>query len=542
MESRMYRRISVNRFGQATGATVQPASADHHVAVLIRLRNDRRARALAEGLGLLLLFALAFVIRVHNIGRQSLWLDEAVQVWYSSLPIHTIITLLPQNDVQPPLYFVALHGWITAFGQSEEAVRLFSAISGALALPLLYLVGRTLAGRWVATLAALFVIVNPFDVWYSQEARAYATMATLALCAIWLLLHWVRTPRWGWGVPLLLADAFLLYTQSTTFLLLAAQAAYVAVVMFPRQKHGLRHKATSFWPLVGAFALWLPWVPALVEQTRRGETNWIPYATLGDAQAFFLTITGLDRAGPLSNQGLLRDLILGLLLLGAVVSLRRGWREALLLLSPAVVLFVLSTHTHSWAPRAVLFAVFGFALLVARVLARFPRPVGLVALLLLVGHDVFSVTPAKEPWRAMSTALCAHARPGDVLYVTPEYALDPLAYYTTAQTCPSLILTPRQPLPTTRSAFLDAVFARPGVEGRAMAWLSGRGTDDDKRVDQSLIARHARIWSICRYQGPGCPDWRAFSAFTLRPTQGTLFDWQGGIVVTSATIEGPGAQ
>lgn len=519
----------------------------------MRLRGDRRATALAEGLGLLLLFALALFARVHDIGLQPLWLDEAIQVWYSSLPIHAIIALLPQNDVQPPLYFVALHGWIIALGRSAAAVRLFSAILGAVAIPLLYLVGRTLAGRWAATLATLFMVVNPFHIWYSQETRAYATMATLALGAVWLLLRWAGTWRWGWGAALLLADALLLYTQSTTIMLVVAQAAYLAMVALPRraqQPHGprarsfqnLRRVAAGSWPLIGALALWLPWIPALVEQTGRDETSWIPYATFGDAQAFLLTLTGLDRPGPLSAQESLRDIVAGLLLLVAVVSLRRGWREALLLLGPTVVLFVLSTHAHSWAPRAVLFTVFGFALLVARGLARLPRPVGLVALLLLVGQGVFSTAPAKEPWNALADTLCAHARPGDVLYVTPEYALGPLAYYTTSQTCPALILTPDQPLPSTQSAFLDAVFARPSVEVRATDWLSGRATTAAKRVDRDLVARHATIWFVCRDQASQCPTWRTVSTFALRPDPTLYFTWQGRMNVTSATIEGIGSR
>jgi len=497
----------------------------------------RRGTGVVDGVLMLVLFVLALLVRVHDLGRQSLWLDEATQVWSSSLPVHTILARLAQSDTQPPLYYIALHGWMAAFGRSATDVRFLSAVAGALAPPLLYAVGRALAGRWVAALAALLLLANPFHIWYSQETRGYALMASLALAAAWLLLRWVGSVRPLWGVLLALANALLLYTQSTTVLFVAAQLGYVVVTTVPRHPFSTRMTLSIrlLWPFVGALVLWLPWVPTTFAQMGRGQTSWIPYATGGDAWTFLRALTGLDTGLGQVQPDLLHQIVAGLLLAVAVASLRAGWREALLFMGPAVLLFALSTHLHLWAPRAVLFAAGGMAVLVARGLARLPRPAGLAVLVLIAGLGALGPAPAKEPWRGLAAALCANARPGDVVYAAPDYALAPLVYYTMTQPCPPLILSHRQPLPTTPTAFLSQVFTRQGMEARAAAWLSGGGTPTEQGAYRQLIARHARIWFVCRDQGPSCPGPQG-APFRVRPVQRALFQWQGELIVTAARI------
>jgi len=98
-----------------------------------------------------------------------------------------------------------------------------------------------------------------------------------------------------------------------------------------------------------------------------------------------------------------------------------------------------------------------------------------------------------------------------------------------------LILSHRQPLPTTPTAFLSQVFTRQGMEARAAAWLSGGGTPTEQGAYRQLIARHARIWFVCRDQGPSCPGPQG-ATFRVRPVQRALFQWQGELIVTAARI------
>ncbi|MDB5077173.1 MAG: rane protein-like protein [Chloroflexi bacterium] len=475
------------------------------------------------------LFLLALVFRVHGIGDQSLWQDEAWEVWLSSLPLASIVRLLPQYDTSPPLYHFVLHEWMTVFGRSALAVRLLSAVGGALAIPLVYALGRRLADRRTAFIAALLVLINPFHIWYSQETRSYSVVATLVVGAVWCLLQWMETSRRLWGVLLFLLDAILLYTQSTTILVVAAQVTYIGVTLYRRRQWDF----TPVLPIVAALIMWAPWVPTMVQQANNGQTTWIPFTTLSDARDFMQQLTGMDRQPSLAGYDPVRLVIAVIFLACAVLSLRKGWPEALLLISPAIVLFLFGTHQHLWGPRTVLFAEFGIALLAARTLARLPFSIGgcLTALIVLGTLIGLSDTPAKEPWRGAAALLCTHASPGDVVYVLPPYALAPLAYATMERPCPELFLWPNQPLPRTPDGFLNRIFTGPIRSDTTGAWLAGQESPSDKIFDRRLVARRARIWLIRRdsFHVP----WQAVSIFDVTPGSPVAFQ---GLFIAYADI------
>ncbi len=487
----------------------------------------------------LALLVLALLVRAHALGAQSLWFDEAWQVWYSSLPVRTIVTLLPQNDTAPPLYYALLHGWMGLVGRSEVAVRFPSTLLGALAVPLVYAVGRDVAGRSVALLAALLVLVNPFHIWYSQEARAYAPVATVALGAAWCAVRWVETARPRWGVLVAIADVVLLYAQSTALLFVAAQVAYVGVALARRYAGAwdgsvrARARARALWPVAAALALWLPWVPSLLRQQAHGQTDWIPYVTLGDGLDFLRQGTGTGRWLPLPGQDGVRYGVEALLLVLAALSLRKGWREALLLLGPALLLFTLALHAHVWAPRAALVAVFGLALLAARGLTRLPRAatLGLAGVVVAINLATLTHGPTRAPWRELAALLCAQARPGDVLAVAPPYTVAALAYYTVDRRCPAVILSPRYRLPATWRSFRDAYFLSPMQQDEA-AWLHGAGPASAAGVARRLAAGRARLW-IVGYDGATGPD--AAPLFAVQDRPSILFH-QGGLVLARSRI------
>lgn len=488
----------------------------------------------------LLLFVVALALRLHQLSRSSLWVDEAWQVWYSSLPVRTILKLLPRNDTSPPFYYLFLHYWMSGIGRSELAVRLPSALAGALSVPILYATARTLVSRWTALVAAVLLLANPFAVYYSQEARSYAVMAVLAIAAVGCLLRTIETRSWRWASAVAVLDLLLLYTQSTTILLIAAQAAYVIFILRRERSEAVqnspkRSDAPLWTPLVVAIMLWLPWIPNLAKQAGHQETSWIPYARPGDAWLFLRQITGMDYTQPFPHQYLIRYLVAAIFLLGLVVSIRVGWREALFFLAPALLLFLAGFHSHLWAPRAALFAVFGFVLLLARLIVWLPRPAALLILAIVLIASFSAHLPGKEPWRSLASVLCAHAQAGDAVYLRPSYSVEPLGYYTTRKKCQHLVLAPGKLLPRKPALFAKQVFTHETKAQHLQTWLlvnTGART-----FNQDLARRHAHIWLVSRLapkQVAG--SWKAVTAFVLRPAAKPLFQ-QGGLVLDEATIQ-----
>ena len=70
-------------------------------------------------------------------------------------------------------YLLVAWPWAKVFGTGEVGLRSLSAGLGVGLVPLIYLCGNELVSRRAGLVAAAFAAVNPFMVWYSQEAREY---------------------------------------------------------------------------------------------------------------------------------------------------------------------------------------------------------------------------------------------------------------------------------------------------------------------------------------------------------------------------------
>src|ERR1041385_2696960 len=135
------------------------------------------------------------------IDTQSLWNDEGNTLRLVERPIGALIDAA-SHDIHPSGYYLALKGWWALTGESEFALRAFSAFMGVLTVACVYALGRALFAPGVGTLASLFVAVNSFSVYYGQEARMYALLALLAAAAILIFIRWTVHPSWKLALAL----------------------------------------------------------------------------------------------------------------------------------------------------------------------------------------------------------------------------------------------------------------------------------------------------------------------------------------------------
>jgi len=156
------------------------------------VRGGRESRALLlrrpAPFLLVAIVALGGFLRVHRIGAQGLWLDEAFSVWLGRQPVRQMLGWLVRIDQHPPLYYGILHLWMR-LGDGEAVVRGLSALCGTLTIPVMYLLGRRLADDGVGLLAALILAVSPFHVRFAQETRMYALLALNASLALYALVR-----------------------------------------------------------------------------------------------------------------------------------------------------------------------------------------------------------------------------------------------------------------------------------------------------------------------------------------------------------------
>ena len=126
---------------------------------------------------------LAFVLAMIRIDARSLWYDEGFSAAISGAPLRDHAHIARTIEPNMSAYHALLHLWREVFGSSETGLRGMSAVSIALAVPVLVALARRLHGAGTALVAGLILAVSPFVIRYGQEARAYA-LAVLVVTAM----------------------------------------------------------------------------------------------------------------------------------------------------------------------------------------------------------------------------------------------------------------------------------------------------------------------------------------------------------------------
>ncbi len=406
------------------------------------------ARWLAVGL---LVFALLVggVLRLWRIGEKSLWLDEVMSVRLATMDsLSATVKEVAKYDVHPPLYPVLHHLWMR-MGSSDGFARIPSAIFGIIAILLMYLLARELFGTPAGLIAALFMALSSYHIYFSQEARQYCLASTLGLLSTLLLVRIIgreKTPSpWLWAAYAL-SEILCLYAFALNLLLLVAHA-----VVFL----GLRARKNFVPWLVCQVCVALalaPWVPVLME--RRGKMKLIASAAAGGGQlpglgdiaaAFRSWLLGPDSlarwwlAEPgVSNLGpytliFLTLLALGMALAGLLSHIRQRRIIFILgtLLFLPILLFLLlpvpqvhvfeAKHLIFLQPLAVLVVVSGARKWRGRTLMA-----GLIGLLMAINLMqlivYYDANVQKEDWRSVAAYVKENERSRDLVVVNPKYA------------------------------------------------------------------------------------------------------------------------
>ena len=452
------------------------------------------------------------MLRVTNLTYHSIWFDEAVSIRWatSSAPRIIEVGMTLVEDRLPPLYYLLLKGWVGLGGLSEFSLRYLSVVFGVLLIAVVYALGSRLFNRRAGLLAALLIALNPFLIWYSQEARMYALAVLLSTFGVLCFILAINAPP-----------------PSPPTLLLPWLALGLSALA------GLyTHLYTGFlWP---ALALWLLLNPRLLKRV------WLPFSlTMGGVLLLFLPLaqaiwrfSGESTPGdPLADawgraldlfrafiiwQAPLPDrleqwvtVVSGLfLLLGVVMALRSrgGWLVVVLLLMPFLIAsaLLLRSDLAFFGQRYFIVMIPWIALLqavgVGRLSAigcRLSAIVGWAAAagLLVIFTAVpirgqWSVGAAKEAWRQTAAYMTAHVNPGDAVFIHPEWVRFPYQYYAARMKTPGQTYAAFFSVDDTTD--LDGPLS--GVVGaHPVVWLV------QSHIEQPDPARRVENWFAARY-------------------------------------------
>jgi len=198
---------------------------------------------LTPGLPLITLCIIGCILRVFNLDHQSMWFDEIASLVSAQQP--TVIEVVKTTLVterMPPLYPLCLHFWTSIFGYSEFALRIPSVLFGILSIPVLYLLTTTLFNKRVALIASFLLVVSPFHIWYSQEARGFTLTVLLNLLSVFFFLKIIDNKNSASHksyLPYFATTCCALYTNYLVFFTLVAQNV-VFLYHFIKNKPSIR--------------------------------------------------------------------------------------------------------------------------------------------------------------------------------------------------------------------------------------------------------------------------------------------------------------
>jgi mannosyltransferase len=366
--------------------------------------------------------------RLHT--TSELWLDEALSVNIARLSPGDLVDALTR-DGHPPLYYFLLHGWLSVFGDGNEAVRSLSAVFGIATLPLTYLVGRRLGGVRSGVAALLVMSASPFAVRYSTETRMYSLVMVLVLCG-WLAIRACLDRPTPLRLGLVaLAGGLLALTHYWSFYLLAA----VALTLAWGWRRGFPHAGSTLLGLVASVVVFLPWLPTFLEQAGSTGTPW----GRPERPTVVLMISLTDWGGGPNAEaqvlGIALLVLAGLALFGRALDrshlevdlrTRPGIRGEAWVAVLTVVLAILAGYAtnSAFASRytAVVFPL--VAVIVGYGLSRLPAQAWLPALAVVLAlsgiGDVRNVVTERTQAGELAGYIVDNGRPGDVVAFCPD--------------------------------------------------------------------------------------------------------------------------
>ncbi|MFO7653129.1 MAG: glycosyltransferase family 39 protein [Candidatus Krumholzibacteriia bacterium] len=488
---------------------------------------------------LLLVTLLAAVLRLWRLDAASLWVDE-IMTWRQAAPGGDLVFWRQVADaIHGPVYVAAV--WpLLRLADTEFALRLPAALAGIAAVPILAVAAARLLPRESARLAALLFALNPFHVWYSQEARGYAfaMLAVVALAAL-VVGPLRRGLTSGRGVALAVVAALGIGSHMSVLFVWAALALTVLVAGHHRDRRQLAGWAAVFaggvllaapW-LAGALGIWAVHrvVPgADVGDALRGATTFTPLA---------LPFTGYTFLFGFSLGPGLRELhveplaavrahapLLAVAALAAAVPLaaglwrwpRRSWYVLLWILVPLVAAVLLAMrNVKPFNPRYVAVVLPFVLLLVGHGLRSLPRRMALVwtaALVVLVTVSLaqyqFADRYAKEDVRAALDHVASSSAPDDPV-LAPVVTGVVRYYHEGAGEVIGTFETPQLGSDETARALV-----RDKLAGYDSAWVLLARTwyhDPDDRLPWALAAE-GRVRLAGRYPGVRVLRWERYAA------------------------------
>ena len=316
---------------------------------------------------------ITLIFGFYQVGNPELWRDELASWSFASRPVPDLIAAARHTGATQLAYYLVLHFWMAAFGDSADAMRAPSVLAMAGAAACVALIGRRLAGNWAGLLAGLVFALVPSVSRFAQEVRFYAFAVLAVTLATLLLLRALdrpSVPRWlGYAASLTLVGYIDLVALSVV-------AGHIAGTVLRCWNDRDRRQLWFLAAVAGGMAACVPVL--------------IAGATQAGSQIGWIARPGLDLTDfSFFGRNLFYSTsVAAALIILAILAWAAAWRDAAFLtalaIGPVAVVWLISQGSYSYFfPRYLLFTVAAWAVLAGIGLSRLDARIGVSAVLIL---------------------------------------------------------------------------------------------------------------------------------------------------------------
>ncbi len=343
--------------------------ATHLPAMNRILRSWRQSRHTWAHWFVIACILLAFTRLVFDLDAKPMWWDESLslqraeQAWGDLLRGRLVLWDGDNErvtwDQHPFAYYVLLGLLLRVTDDGVFILRFVSLLCATLLVPAIWGFARFLeakslvpryTGYWATGLAAL----NPFVLWYGQEARPYALWMLVSLTSFWFLWAWMDSWTMArqkfrqatrWGILYLLCMALALTTHFYAIMMIPLHGMFIFIYLHRLDRKLAVEMMTFLLLLTGTLAFLV--YRYIMSQPGAGS-NYVAMGVLDILQEIFHAFgTGLSTR--VEQVGWLDLLFQGLAVYGIWHAIRspthrrrQGWFLGTYLLVPVVVLFAAS--------------------------------------------------------------------------------------------------------------------------------------------------------------------------------------------------------
>ena len=371
---------------------------------------------------------IGFLLRLYELSYQSIWLDEALSVYYSQMTLTQILSLKGNT---PPLYYLLLNIWINIMGSSEFSLRLLSVFLSTLSVFIMYLIGATMFNKKAGIYSAVLLALSPVHIYYAQEARSYSLLFLLTLLSMffYLKLRVGFSKRFICGY--VVSSVLLIYSHHYGILILLAQNVHQLIINNFKDMRKLKP-----WILLqtAILILYSPWLLQLPDIISNHTYSWIPRP---NALILFPLIYKFTAGEVLSFTGLFLTFLYVFVVFRYPFSLAKKELVILLpwLLIPIILPFTYSLFfTPIFQVKYALIASLPLYLLVSCALFNMTLRsrrilISLVVLLSVTGLYIQQSSVTKDPWKDVSKYIRSNIQENDNMIFINSYEVMPFLYY-----------------------------------------------------------------------------------------------------------------